>query len=196
MENLFKLENWPLFVACIGMIAAGVIDGWIRKVPNRLTFPLIISGWLLGLLHNFDVHPDAGIGGIGASLACTFMGFLLLFFPWAFNMMGAGDVKMQMGFGAWIGSFFGLSMGLYVVVLAFCVGGIIGGLIAIGMMIVNRSYRENLQNMRLILLDTMVSGRLAKVADRGQEIRNKGPKLPYGIPLCIGFVGYLCYLYY
>src|SRR5207248_6851807 len=68
--SLFTWANWPLLVICAGMIAAAIIDWWKFKVPNRLTFPLIISGWVLGLCNNFGL--EAGIGGIGASLTGTF----------------------------------------------------------------------------------------------------------------------------
>ena len=47
------LTHWPLAFVCAAMIVAAVIDGWKLKVPNWLTFPLILSGWLLGLLRNF-----------------------------------------------------------------------------------------------------------------------------------------------
>ena len=57
MSSLFSLENWPVLVVCAGMIAAAVIDWWKFKVPNKLTFPLILSGWLLGLLNMFQVVP-------------------------------------------------------------------------------------------------------------------------------------------
>ena len=46
---LLNLANWPLLVICAAMIVAAVIDGWKLKVPNWLTFPLVLSGWLLGL---------------------------------------------------------------------------------------------------------------------------------------------------
>src|SRR4051812_6898800 len=48
----FILSNWPLTFLCGAMIVAAVIDGWKLKVPNWLTFPLVISGWLLGLTHD------------------------------------------------------------------------------------------------------------------------------------------------
>src|SRR5262245_45329461 len=99
--GLFTLANWPLLFICLAMIVAAVIDGWKLKVPNWLTFPLVLSGWLLGLLHNFDLLPSTGTGGIGASLAGTALGFALLWPVYAIGGMGAGDVKMQMGFGAW-----------------------------------------------------------------------------------------------
>src|SRR2546423_14815996 len=100
----FLHDKWPLAFICAGMVVAAVIDGWKLKVPNWLTFPLVLSGWALGLLHNFGLLESTGQGGIGASLAGTALGFVLLFPVYAIGGLGAGDVKMQMGFGAWIGS--------------------------------------------------------------------------------------------
>jgi len=110
--NLLSLENWPLLFISIGMIVCGVVDGLILKVPNKITLPIILSGWLLAVLHMCGLQVDGngretGIGWIGDSLACTLLGFVLLIFFYAIRAMGAGDVKMQMGFGAWVGAFFG-----------------------------------------------------------------------------------------
>src|SRR5579864_5003005 len=105
----FILNHWPLWFICLAMVAAAVIDGWKLKVPNWLTFPLVLSGWGLGLLHNFGLLEATGAGGIGASFAGAALGFALLFPVYAIGGMGAGDVKMQMGFGAWIGAFFGFN---------------------------------------------------------------------------------------
>src|SRR5882762_1737796 len=109
MSYLFSLENWPVVVVCVGMVAAAVIDWWKFKVPNKLTFPLIVSGWLLGLCVNFGwVEGYQGQGGVGAALAGTFLGLGLILPVYAIGGMGAGDCKMTMGFGAWVGAFFGL----------------------------------------------------------------------------------------
>src|ERR1700736_3046302 len=131
----FILANWPLGFVCVAMIVAAVIDGWKLKVPNWLTFPLILSGWLLGLLH--DLGLLAGAGGIGASLAGTALGFALLLPVYAIGGMGAGDVKMTMGFGAWMGAFFGFEHScLWVIFYSFCAGVIAGGVIALVMMMI------------------------------------------------------------
>jgi prepilin peptidase CpaA len=206
MEKMLEPMSWPLWVILAGMILAAVIDGWKYKVPNWLTFSLILSGWALGLAHSFGLRPDGwdapdgqaltGVGTFWASLSCTFLGFALLLPLLLIRAMGKGDVKMQMGFGAWVGAFFGWSPGWLIVVLAFCAAGIIGGIIAFGMMIYNRTYRQNVQNMQAILMDLAVGAGVGKMAERGQQLRNRGPKLPYGIPLCIGFVGYLAYWVY
>src|SRR5438874_1000954 len=97
----------PIVVVCFGMVLAAVIDGWAFKVPNWLTLSLVVSGWMLGGLHDLHVGVDAGTGGFWSSFLGTVVGFGLLFPVLAIGGMGQGDVKMQMGFGAWLGAFFG-----------------------------------------------------------------------------------------
>jgi prepilin peptidase CpaA len=101
------LNAGPLVVVCVGMILAAFIDGWALKVPNWVTLPLILSGWTLGLLHDLSVPVDSGTGGFANAVVGTAFGFILLFPMLAIGGVGVGDVKMQMGFGTWVGAFFG-----------------------------------------------------------------------------------------
>ncbi len=194
------LNHWPLWFVCVAMIAAAVIDGWKLKVPNWLTFPLVLSGWLLGLLHNCHLLPDStGSGGIGASLAGTALGFALLFPVYAIGGMGAGDVKMQMGFGAWIGAFYGFGTektpsSLSIIFWAFCLAVIIGGVLALGMILIRGQFRRNWANTREIVGDLFNAGSVGEVSDRAQKRKPRMHLLPYGIPLCLGFVSYLIIL--
>jgi len=41
--------NWHVWLVTIVLIVAAVIDGIQLKVPNWLTFPMIISGWLFSI---------------------------------------------------------------------------------------------------------------------------------------------------
>jgi prepilin peptidase CpaA len=191
--TLFTPSNWPLWILSAAMIVAAVIDGWKLKVPNWLTFPLILSGWALGLLH--DLGWVSGPGGIGASLSGTALGFALLLPVYAIGGMGAGDVKMQMGFGSWIGAIFGLGQGMQIIFFAFCAAVIIGGVIALCMMLVRGQLRKNAQNTREILNDLFTSNALSTVTDQAARRKSRLQLLPYGIPLCLGFVGYLVFLY-
>src|SRR5262249_34687079 len=157
-----------------------------------LTFPLVLSGWALGLLHTFGLFTDAtGAGDVWASLAGTALGFLLLFPVYAVGGMGAGDVKMQMGFGAWVGAFYGLASGLWVVFAAFCLAVIIGGLLAAGMILVRGKFRENLANTRAIVADLFKGPQAA--AENAAKRKPRMHLLPYGIPLCLGFLSFLLY---
>lgn len=201
MWSEWAIAHWPVLFICAGMIAAAVIDWWKFKVPNLLTFPLIISGWVLGLLNIFEVVPYGGQGGLAEALAGTFLACALLLPIYAIGGMGAGDVKMTMGFGSWIGAFYGFGSsandpnGMWIIVYAFCAGAIIGGVIAIGMIIVRGNYRQNAENVREIVGDMFTSSGISEVADKANKRRPRWHRLPYGVPLCIGFVGYLVYYY-
>jgi prepilin peptidase CpaA len=196
----YILANPPLWFICAAMIVAAVIDGWKLKVPNWLTFPLILSGWALGLCHNFGWLSSTGVGGIGASLAGTALGFALLFPVYAIGGMGAGDVKMQMGFGAWIGAFYGLSAGdshpgaLWIVFYAFCLAAVIGGVLAVVMIFARGQYQRNMTNTRAILGDLFGQG-VGTAADNASQRKPSMHLLPYGIPLCMGFISYLLLLH-
>ena len=194
----FILGNWPLWFICAAMIVAAVIDGWKLKVPNWLTFPLVLAGWALGLIHDIGWLQGTGEGGIGAALAGTALGFALLFPVYAIGGMGGGDVKMQMGFGAWIGAFYGLASteshpgAMWIVFYAFCLAAVIGGVLALGMIFLRGQLRKNMTNTREILGD-LFGGKGA--AEKAAERKPRMNLLPYGIPLCLGFISYLVMLH-
>ncbi len=185
----------PLAVLCVGMVLAAVIDGWAFKVPNWLTLSLVVSGWYLGILHDCGVAVDAGTGGVGSALAGTALGFVLLFPMLFIQGMGQGDVKMQMGFGSWVGAYFGFSAGAGVIFWAFCLGAIVGGVFGLVMMFARRQFGTNKGNFTAILgdLQTMLTDGPAKAAERANARRKNWVRLPYGVPLCVGFLGYLWY---
>src|SRR5579883_1283078 len=144
----------PLAVLCFGMVLAAWIDGYAFKVPNWLTLALVVSGWYLGVLHDLGVPVDAGRGGIGSALLGTAIGFAALFPALFIGGMGQGDVKMTMGFGAWIGAFFGFGYelpnedvisGPAVIWWAFALGVIIGGVFGLVIMAVRRQFHKNVQ---------------------------------------------------
>jgi prepilin peptidase CpaA len=187
----------PLVVVCVGMVLAAIIDGWAFKVPNWLTLSLVLSGWALGVLHDLNVAVDAGQGGILVALLCTAIGFALLFPLLAIVGMGQGDVKMLMGFGAWIGAYFGGKEAVLILIWAFCLGAVVGGLCGIVMMVLRRKFKKNLSNFREIFVDLKVLATVGPeaAAARSSARRPGWDRLPYGIPLCVGFLGYLAWRY-
>jgi prepilin peptidase CpaA len=199
----------PVALLCLGMIVAAVVDGWKFKVPNWLTIPLVLSGWGIGLLHQFGVAIGPGPvadayreatplgGGVSAALLCTAIGFAMLFPALFMGGMGQGDVKMQMGFGSWVGALYGGHEGAWTTVFAVCCGMLVGGVIALGMMFVRGELHKNSQNFKEIVTDLKVLALAGPkyASERAKQRRPHWHRLPYGIPLCIGFVGYLVYLY-
>ncbi len=201
------LNAGPLIVLCLGMILAAFIDGWALKVPNWVTLPLILSGWMLGIFHDLGLSIDSGTGGLGMAFLGTVLGFALLFPMLAIRGVGEGDVKMQMGFGAWAGAYFGSGAttaaagmqplpALGVVFWAFAFGAIVGGAFGLIMILLRRNFRANATMFREIGTDLkMIANRQSSEAvQRAQERRQIWVKLPYGIPLCVGFLLYLGYM--
>jgi prepilin peptidase CpaA len=184
-----------LVVLCIGMILAAIIDGWAFKVPNWLTLSIVMSGWYLGILHDLGYAVDGGAGGFGSAILGTALGFALLFPMLFIQGMGQGDVKMQMGFGSWVAAFFGISVGSTIILTAFCIGAIIGGVFGLVMMALRRQFYKNAENFKAIMVDlqTLVTDGHSQAADRANARRPSWVRLPYGVPLCVGFVGYLAY---
>jgi prepilin peptidase CpaA len=198
------LNAGPLLVVCVGMIVAAFIDGWALKVPNWVTLPLVLSGWALGALHDLGVPVDSGTGGLGYAVVGTAFGFILLFPMLAIGGVGVGDVKMQMGFGSWVGAFFGTGAttaaagmnqfnALGVILWAFAFGAIAGGVFALAMILIRRRFRDNAMMVTEIATDLQlfVSGHSVQASKRAHDRRRVWVKLPYGIPLCVGFLLYL-----
>jgi len=202
------LNAGPLVVVCFGMILAAFIDGWALKVPNWVTLPLVLSGWMLGACHDLGIHVDSGTGGFGIAFLGTLLGFVLLLPMLVIRGVGEGDVKMQMGFGAWIGAYFGSGLtteaaglgfrlyGLGVDWWAFAFGAITGGLFGLIMILIRRQFGQNKAMLSEIAADLQLfaSGQTGVATKRAEERRKSWVKLPYGIPLCVGFLLYLGYV--
>jgi prepilin peptidase CpaA len=200
----------PVVLLALGMILAAVIDGWKFKVPNWLTLSLVLSGWGLGLLHDCGLAVGPGPidaaqfavtplgGGIAASLFGTLIGFGMLFPALFIGGMGQGDVKMQMGFGAWVGALYGAQEGGWTICYAVSAGMVVGGVIGLAMILLRGQLHRNANNFKEILADLrlMVVAGPKVAATRAQSRRPSWHRLPYGVPLCIGFVGYLAYLHW
>ncbi len=199
----------PLAVICAGMVVAAVIDGVYFKVPNWCTLSLVVSGWYIGALHDFGAFtipglvnpsPDAAgqYGGFLAALGCTAIGFACLFPALFIGGMGQGDVKMTMGFGSWLGAYFGLGLGASVLFWSFALGVLIGGVFGLVIMAMRRQFYKNLANVREIITDlhVMVTDGPGKAAERANSRRSDWWRLPYGVPLCVGFLGYLWYAFF
>jgi len=106
--SLIHLSSAAFAVSLVG----GTHDLLTRRIPNWLTFPAMLAGlaaqvWLAqwgGLLD----------GALGIAL-----GFAIFFPIYAVGHMGAGDVKLQMAVGAWLG----WKLAFYVAVGAVALGG-------------------------------------------------------------------------
>ncbi len=50
--------HWHIWLVSVVLVVAAVIDGWMLKVPNWITFPMIATGWI----YSFATGGFAGLG--------------------------------------------------------------------------------------------------------------------------------------
>jgi prepilin peptidase CpaA len=171
-------HNWPVWVVSITLVVAAIIDGLKLKVPNWLTFPMIISGWV----YSAAFSPFAGWEGLLYSVVGTIVGLGLLLPAYAIGGMGAGDVKLLAGIGAWVWG----TATLY----AFAVSAIVGGVIAVLMVVVRRSWFKHQSQFWVICSEILTVKDPEKLAAIAADRKSTMMLLPYGIPIAIGSIAY------
>jgi prepilin peptidase CpaA len=169
------VQNWHIWLVTVTLIVAAVIDGKKLKVPNYITFPMILSGWVFNT-------AVMGWEGLGLSLLGTLVGLGLLLPAYAIGGMGAGDVKLLAGVGAWVGS--------GVTFYAFCVSAIVGGVIAVAMVVLQRGWTKHKNQFLMILNEIATVGSPSELATIAAERKSSMMLLPYGIPIAIGTILY------
>jgi prepilin peptidase CpaA len=171
-----------IWLVTVVLVVAAVIDGWLLKVPNWLTFPFIIAGWIFSAVYS---GGEPWYVGLGYSLAGTALGFALLY-PFCFiNFMGAGDVKLLMGVGAWVH----VTNTWY----AFCLSAVIGALLAMAMAALWGEWQKHYVQFWGILDEIQQVGDPAVLAERAAERKPRMLLLPYGIPIAIGSIAYFAW---
>ena len=169
------VSNWPIWFLSVALVVAAVIDGWKLKVPNWMTFPLVISGWIYST-------ACFGWAGLGWSLLGTAVGLALLLPLYAIGGMGAGDVKLLAGVGAW--------MGATVTLYAFCVSAVFGGVIAVGMVLYRRKWGHHTSQFMAIVSEIMTVRDPSKLSELAAARKRTMLLLPYGIPIAMGTIVY------
>jgi prepilin peptidase CpaA len=128
MDPNMQADTWILTVLFVGLGIAVVTDLMTHRIPNWLTFGLV----LIALVLQFWLGQWNGLllatGGLMVGLLCFLPSYL-------FGMMGAGDVKLMAAVGAVLGPW----ATLIAVLSTLVAGGVIalgyigrrGGLVAI-----------------------------------------------------------------
>ena len=178
-ENLLFEHHWtnlwPFWFVSAALVVAAVIDGMKLKVPNWITLPLILSGWVLNL-------AVGGWAGLGMSLLGTVVGLGLLLPAYAIGGMGAGDVKLLAGVGAWIRP--------EATLIAFCWSAIAGGAIALVMVVTRRGFRKHKDQFLMIFNEIVTIGNPNELSVIAAERKSSMMLLPAGIWIAIGTIAW------
>ncbi|HVP11295.1 MAG TPA: A24 family peptidase [Phycisphaerae bacterium] len=142
-----------------------------HRVPNWLNAAIALTG--LATQATFG-----GWAGLENGLKGMLLAFGMLILFWAIKGMGAGDVKFMAAIGTWLGPDMTVS--------AVMVGAVLGGLIAVGMIIRRRKWRQTLANFGI--LAAKVSNPKMAFGEFGsaRSLSGQSALLPYAIPLSLG----------
>jgi prepilin peptidase CpaA len=160
----------------IGMlVCAAIIDLRCRRIPNWLTFSLVLSGIVQSLTAGGLVSPASSLMGMG-------VGFAIPFVLFAIGALGGGDVKLLAGVGAW----FGPQAAFNVIVIA----ALVGAVMVIAQALAQRRGRVLLRNTAVLAVN------LAHVNEVGLEhakatglsCRSVDRPLPYAVLVLIAML--------
>ena len=178
-------ENWVYWVVSLFAVVAAYIDGKELRVPNKLTLPMIVAGWIWSSFY-YGYQGDGWYYGLMWSLAGTAVGTLTLLPAYAIGGMGAGDVKMMAAIGAWVHC----TMVFY----AFCVGTIVGAILAVIMVVAAGDTKKHFHQFFFILNEMNTVRDPEELARLATERKTSMRLLPYGIPMAIGTVLYFAWM--
>jgi prepilin peptidase CpaA len=162
-----------IWLVSLVMVAAAVIDGVKLKVPNWLTFPMVLSGLAFSAWHG-------GWHGLVGSFEGAALGLALLLPLYAIGGMGAGDVKLLAGLGAWVGPWLTLQ--------AFVATAVVGGVMALGMVAWTGRYFRHWAMFHTIGTEILTIRNPAKLAELAAARKPTMLLLPYGIPMAVGTI--------
>jgi prepilin peptidase CpaA len=168
VEHIPREVGW---VISLILIEAAVIDGRCLRVPNWLTCHFLLAGLAFA-------GATGGSDRLWWSMAGALVGLITLLPLYAIGGMGAGDVKLMAGLGAWIGPWLALE--------AFVFSALTGGLIALAMMAYSGELAKHLVMTHQIGREVLLVRNPSLLAERAAERKPGMMLLPYGIPIAIG----------
>jgi prepilin peptidase CpaA len=172
----------PLAIVLVASLIAAVTDLWKFRVYNILTFPLLLTG----------LAYHGWYGHLGGSLMGALIGFGALIMLHVLGGVGAGDVKLMAGVGAWLG----VEYTLYV----FIVSSLAAGLYSLGLVLLNGRLVETVVNLQILIIRLKNVGRYLGSDDRmevevnGEDRRSR--VIPFGAMVAIGVVSTLILISY
>jgi len=155
----------------VALIVATITDLKSQRIYNWLTFPLIVSGLVAHSVYG-------GLDGLALSGGGFALGLGVMVIPFFLGLMGAGDVKLMAGIGAWLGA-----QATFTSFLFTCIAG---GIYAILVLL------RNFDQMKAVfsnIWQTFISFMVTRKFDYTPTSTEQAlPRLCYGVAIAIGTV--------
>lgn len=174
-----------IVVTFIAVCIAAVTDVWKFRVYNALTFPLALGGLA------FHTYQD-GTNGLVISLLGLAFGFGILLVPNVLGLIGAGDVKLMAGIGAWLG--------FETTAIVFAASAFVAGGYALVLIILRGRITESWSIIKLIFYRFAALGIHIGKQDLVEDLTHSSDRrlrlIPFGAMVPIGFVAAFLWLHY
>lgn len=164
----------PLCVALLVIVAAST-DITARRIPNIV----VATGLAVALLVQCAIHGAAAGALLWLTGAAT--GFALLLPFYLLRGMAAGDVKLMMTVGAWVGP----ALAFHIALAAF----ITGGIGSVALVVYRGRARQLASNLRAIARNT--SQAVQDGATGPRQLPGSVGTMPYGVAIAAGTLGML-----
>lgn len=162
----------PLILGLLGMlIMAVIIDLSVRKIPNII----IVFGLVTSLACQLVSIEGAGAFNWLIGVIIAFACFIPLYLA---RGMAAGDVKLMMA----VGGFLGYPLIIKAVVCVFLSGGII----AIVFVIIKGRFNCLFDNMRVMFTDLYIKSTSGVNVADDFVIKNSAGRMPYAVAIAVG----------
>lgn len=159
------------FGVCLAVAAMAVVtDCRWGRIENRLVFPVLIIGCVVSF------YLGGWAGGQQALLGAAAP--LVLFPVFVLRMLGAGDIKLLMALGAWLG---GAAVGALMVYAVLWGGGM-----ALAVTLVRRDGRRRLNKVAVYLKACVLARKLLPYEDFSRL--GEGAALPFAPAIFCGLL--------
>jgi prepilin peptidase CpaA len=175
------LHDWlsaPAFLASLApMFAllgiAAILDWRWRMIPNWLSFSLLAAGLLRGVL-----GPWLGLGefGPGQAVLGALTGFALGVPLFAIGARGAGDAKLYIACGAWLG--------WSGIIAVFMLEAIVGLVMVIIQCTIRGKLVDLLRNTGVLLMSVLMIRRIGveQARENATQFTSIDRRLPHAVP--------------
>lgn len=174
----------PVLTVMAAVLVAAVTDVWKFRVYNALTLPLLATGLIYHL-------ATGGMAGLGGSLLGMLVGFGVLILFYVMGGVGAGDVKLMAGVGAWLG--------MPLIFYVFLASSLAAGVYAVGLLVLYRGLGETWINIQIILHRVLALGRYLGADDHLENELKRSDRrqrtIPFAAMMAVGFVVLLVWVW-
>ena len=170
MLNL--INNPLLFVLILLLTLAVITDSRTHKIPNTL----VLFGLMTSLLGQTWLLQGAGALNWLLGVGVAFAGFMPLYLT---RGMAAGDVKLMMAVGGFLG--------YPLIISALASTYIVGGMLAIIVVAFKGKLSPLLRNLRAILFSVFVKT-TSGVNVESNVLQNSVGRMPYALAIALGTI--------